>query len=744
MADLDPQSRVSKDIADIAHRIKGVAGQNDTAMRNLMVNLDSMEPQEKELFLKILEDMRTTGISEEWKAIWELDFDRQPVNFAEWVEDPYYMGDLKKDLYDTWKRELSYVLHPANGIIEWFVTGAIGGGKTYASLIAQVYKMYVASCLRDPQEYYGIGSNTEIVFGLFNTVLANAMTINFNQACRFINQSGYFRDHCPANVLRGKIEMPTKNMMMRIGSSELHALGSNLLSFMIDEVNFMAKPVEKDDDQHQAHLIYHATVLRLKSRYLEMGDNPGLACVVSSRKDQSAFLEMLMEQNRNNPQVHVSDYAVWETKGRDRYSPVEFRVAVGNRYTRSEVLDEIEVPTVPGLKKPDFKNAKVVKSKPVPAGMDWVAVPADMYFDFQKDLEMALRDMAGVATFGERPLIWRGESVVECRDPNRMHPFEGEWLEASMDRPDADLLNHVKWDQLVHILQGSPTPLYFPGEPRFVHVDLALTKNSAGIAMGCSYDKYTITERDRKTGQSFDTFRPKVWIDFMLQIRPVRGQQIDIEKIVDFILNMRHYGFGLQKVTFDGYASEMAIQKIMKANAVPDRKRQAYRSGRFNDKLEIETLKLSVDRDDTPYKMLRDALNCRAITYYEYPIFEDEVLKLEHDEDAKGGKGKVDHPPGGSKDVADAVCGVNYGIATSKQGYASDPVDGILRGVGEETIEDQMIHDITGDYVHQGRIEGIFPMPKQEPKSRKIYTGRRDWTKQLEGFGRTRTNMRLD
>lgn len=746
MSDIDSghlSNAISEDaIRKLAIKAASAANQADKhALDDFLANVGHMDAREKTLFFQILEDMRGHGFSESWQTIWQIDYERQPVDFVEWCEDPYYMGpEFDKNLYPTWKKELAYVLHPANGVVEWYVTGAIGGGKTYASLIAQLYKLYVASCLKDPQAYYGIASNTEMVFGLFNTVLANAMTINFNQAARFVKQSGYFRDHCPANIQRSKMLFPTKNIMMRMGSSELHALGSNLLSFMIDEVNFMAKPMEKEEEEHQAYQIYEHTARRLKSRYLDEGICPGLACIVSSRRDQSAFLEVLMKDNKDNPQCHVSDYAVWETKGRERYSPVEFRVAVGNRYQRSEMLDELEIPQVPGLRRADFKNSKVTSSKPVPAGMDWVAVPADFYYDFARDIEGALRDIAGVATFGEKPLIWRVASITECIDPNRIHPFTAEWCEVSMDDPASDLLHFVRWDQLVTVRQGAYETLFFPGEPRFAHVDFGLTKDCSGIAMGCAYDKYIITERDPATGQSRDTFRPKVWIDFMLQVKPVRGEQIDLEKIVDFLLNLRNYGFNLQRVTFDGFASEMAIQKVQKANLVPDRKRQAYRSGRFNEKMDIESMKISVDRDDVPYRMLRDALNCRAVKYYSYPIFEDEALALEHDIDAKGGRGHVDHPPGGSKDVADAVCGVNYSICTSKQGYPAEPVDGIMNSGEDANVERDMIKHIVSDYSQASRVEAIMPPPRKEAKPRKLYTGNKNkWMRDLaRQFGRKR------
>jgi len=54
---------------------------------------------------------------------------------------------------------------------------------------------------------------------------------------------------------------------------------------------------------------------------------------------------------------------------------------------------------------------------------------------------------------------------------------------------------------------------------------------------------------------------------------------------------------------------------------------------------------------------LRDCFNDGRITLYEQEVLTDELYGLEFDESANGGKGKIDHPMSGGKDVADAVCG---------------------------------------------------------------------------------------
>jgi len=225
------------------------------------------------------------------------------------------------------------------------------------------------------------------------------------------------------------------------------------------------------------------------------------------------------------------------------------------------------------------------------------------------------------------------------------------------------------------------------------------------MAMGCAYDKHTVTAYDPFSGQAKDSFLPKVWIDFMLRVRPVRGEQIDITKIVAFILNLRNYGFPLQRVTFDGYQSTMAIQIIQKAGQLPQYRRYAH----FYNLLDLDSNLLSVDRTDVPYTVLRDCLNYQCINYYKYEPFIDEVLSLEHDYEKK----KVDHPEGGSKDVADAVAGVVYGVATSRSFVEMDPINEILHSLPTDNLEEQMTAAVVPQYP-EGSVMCIIPDPKQQ------------------------------
>lgn len=690
---------------------------------------------ERDKFLEILEQYRRSGYSTSLDDIWQLDFDRKPVPFDVWLEDPYFMGKLGEELYPLWQEELKYILHPNSPVVQWALTGAIGIGKTYVALIATIYKgAYFCSCLKSPQKYFGLASDSEIVFGLFNTIMDNAIQVNFNQLARFIKSSRYFQEFAPSVIRysKGQIYWPGKEMTLKIGSSELHVLGSNMFSYIMDEANFMKVTAENVDNQEeqQAYKIYNNASRRMKSRFQKYGINPGLAIIASSRLTQSSFLEDLMEKNEGNPEFHVSDYALWDTKGRDIYSPHTFRVQIGNERENSAVLDEVDTTDTDKME----WTAIPEKAKTPTPGMQYVDVPTDFYHEFLADVDGSLRDVAGIPTFGKSQLIWRVESILECRQTEREHPFLHEAHELPLMDNNADLGRCVKWDKITRIVEGVREPIFHPGAPRFIHVDLGLTKDSTGIAMVCPYDLATHTQYDPLSGQITETFSPKVFVDFALQIKPTKGDQIDIIKVTQFILNMRNFGFHLQRVTFDGFASETAIQFIKKEGGIiPSDVTKGSRG--FNDKLRIETCILSVDRYDVQYRVFRDLLNQTSLDLYPHPRLEKELRALEHDPTANNGRGKVNHPPKGSKDVADALCGAAYNVVTAKTFNFHDPIKNVM-DVGKPDVEDVMMKAITGDYEDVDRVTKLLPPAQKPANSPKLNTNKQDWMRELEGFGR--------
>jgi hypothetical protein len=132
------------------------------------------------------------------------------------------------------------------------------------------------------------------------------------------------------------------------------------------------------------------------------------------------------------------------------------------------------------------------------------------------------------------------------------------------------------------------------------------------------------------------------------------GREIILGDIRKIIYHLRDdLGFKIKKVTLDGFQSTDTIQQLNKRRFDAD-----Y---------------LSVDRNMLPYQDLRDAIYEDRIEFPEYVVpwkhGDTKMVDIAYQELTQlidTGK-KVDHPPGGSKDVADAMAGVCSLLAGDRQ-----------------------------------------------------------------------------
>ncbi len=702
-----PPTQLSNDAQSLVNKIVEASQHGDArGVGEWVQEIRHYSDAERTLLFSVLGEFRDKGYSLNLDCLWQIDFERRPVSITEFLDDPYYFGPRDPEsgsvagvLYPRWREDLLYVCDASSPVYEWILTGSIGAGKSYASIIAQIYKgPYFCSCLKHPQQYFGLAPGTSIVFGVFNVTKDNAENVNFEYFRSMIDRCSYFKECCPRKPITTTVEFPTKNMEIRVGSSELHTLGANMFSFLMDEANFMMKGGEEGS---QAWKIYKHAIRRMESRFLSSGMCPGLVCLVSSKKSKSSFLERHLEQSRSSSTVYVSDYALWEIKDRTLFSPSTFRVSIGDSRRSSRILDAV-------------KGDTVSRSEEDARGLRILEVPIDFYEGFRRDLMGSLRDIAGIETDAVYPLITRVESLYECIDHTRSHPFIADSVELPLSDPGANLLHMVKWEMLTRVEDSRRVLKVRPGVPRFAHVDLGLTEDCVGITVAHGYDAYQFSEYDPTTGETNIVYRPKVYVDFMLRITPTDGTEIDITKIVSFLLNLRHYGVPLKRVTWDGYQSRTGIQILEKARFAPPPNPHVRLDSEGS--IQLEASVLSIDRTDVPYTLLRDTLNYNALSFYEYPLVLNELVALEHkvDTKVKSHKWTVDHPPHGSKDISDSLAGAVYGVLTQVPAEPMTPEAYSRSSSVGAGLETSLLSGVLEGYSNKDHLVSIEPPPRVE------------------------------
>jgi hypothetical protein len=106
---------------------------------------------------------------------------------------------------------------------------------------------------------------------------------------------------------------------------------------------------------------------------------------------------------------------------------------------------------------------------------------------------------------------------------------------------------------------------------------------------------------------------------------------------------LKDNGLNIVWVSFDSFQSRDSIQQL---------RRKGFKSDLR-----------SIDRDTTPYDFTKSALYDGRVDLPQDDFLLNELLGLEVDHQ----RGKIDHRPNASKDVADALAGVVHGLSTLRE-----------------------------------------------------------------------------
>lgn len=553
------------------------------------------------------------------QMIGNLEWVRTPVDMQTFITDPYYLGNTCDNLYPKLMEDLTLLFD--EGYREAIFTGAIGWGKTFAASIGICRLLYILSCMRDPHRSFGIAANSNISIVCLSVNEILATKVAYENIATKIEASPYFQEHFPFEKTKKELRFPRKVWVAARASNDGSVLGLNVIGGLLDETNFMPKATKGQDPrfnlQDRAEVLYNAMQRRMKSRFERKGRLPGILFVVSSKQTNADFTAKRIQESTLDPTVFVRDYSLWDVKPDIYYSGDWFHVVVGNEQAPSRIVAEDE-------------DVDQVRTS-LPEDCVVIDVPEDFRGDFEKDMEGAIRDLAGVATVAVSPYIQRRTKIIDAISPALHHPFSTEIYDPSqpgrfywnkMVRPDPDF-------------EGGHRPLLNPHAPRHVHIDPSLTGDATGFAMGHISGWREVVRRDDE-GNKYPERAPEITIDVVLRIVPPIGSEIILGDVRKLVYELSKHGYMITCVSIDAWNSADAIQKLNQRG--------------FN------AIQLSVDRTMGPYDLLKSALYEDRLKYYDYPPLLQELRELEHDRV----KRKVDHPLRGSKDAADAVAGLTW------------------------------------------------------------------------------------
>lgn len=609
---------------------------------------DGLSLHERHVIVSVLRELIESGESVTMRRLWEVDYQQMPPTTEEFLDDPQYMGHISQDLFPCWRRDLLYVLNPANGIHEWILGGAIGVGKSTAAVLAQLSQLVHMLCMWSPHRFYGLLQGSEVVIGFFNVYKYLTESVAYKKFVGFCEQSPWLRkqigDDRESKGQRRRVDPMAmyqiwpKNIRIAMGAVVTHVLGVDLIGGLMDETDF-GKP-GSEGEEGQVYTLYGNARSRIDSRFADaQGRSPGLLCMASSARLKSDFSQQHRKERAADPHTFVSDYAIWEAKPQ-LDTPQKFRVALGVKGFKPRILKETELPQ---------------------EDEDVLMVPESQRQGFVDDIDLALRDRAGIPADGAFLLVPDMESVYSCIDERRMLPWARDEVVISYTQERNALIEDFVRSRVCVLcdeINDLWKPKFHPAVERFVHLDIAEApgRNRYGISMVCRPANAAVQRMDDQ-GKLIKIRDHVFWFDFIIGVTCEAGDRVDFQKVREFLVFLRdRLGFPIIHVSTDGYQSVDTRQAL--------------------GKLKFDTSLVSVDRDDGAYMALRRIFQeGRGSIPTGCDIFLKEMANLRRfyltgSWTTGERKTKVDHPKrfpdgtNGSKDTADGAAGASFVAAS--------------------------------------------------------------------------------
>lgn len=523
------------------------------------------------------------------------------------------------------------VLAGEEPVHEVLLGGATGTGKTAFGHVTNAYQVYCLTCFREPQRLFRLPPATPIVFMFQSVSTTITKRVIYRPFRTMFTSMPYIKAHVNFDKRKeSELELEGNIQVVSSLASVEAMVGQAIAGSIVDEINFMtvvenSKQVPGAGGQgghyDQAELAYRNISRRRKSRFVTRGPSFGILCISSSTRYKGDFLDRRIAEVTDNEEANIivrrhKQYEMQPKYARPGYET--FRYLVGTDTSPGRVLtdDDEEGRTYP--------EGAVVEN-----------IPIDYLPDFRRDPEGSSRDVLGVASLSISPFITQRQHVIASILRTRERSL-GSWV--VKDAVDLASDGMPQWDEAVL----SAIPEAVKRRRWYAHIDLSLTGDRCGIALASvrEYVDRVTGEGDTQVAETVPCFD----VGCALSIKPSAMAQMDIAGVRTFLMQLKEFfGFNLYMVTYDGFQSFESVR--------------AWRTAG------IRSDTISMDKTMEPYKYFRETLYDGRVDIPDNEMLRVELITLEENKT----KRKVDHPPRGSKDVADATTGAVFSASKSRE-----------------------------------------------------------------------------
>ncbi|MGL6065958.1 MAG: hypothetical protein ACRC0R_02690, partial [Cetobacterium sp.] len=544
------------------------------------------------------------------------------IEFLEETEDVYCM-----EVEDNHNFALS------SGV---FVKNSIGIGKSTLAAVLIMRVLYVLSCFENVQSFYGLmpGSPLYIVIISVNREVAEATL--YGDLRNKLDMCDYFLEKFPRNGRVNSLLSFPNEITIIFGSNVNSVIGKNVICFACDEAGFRRESAE------ETNRFYSYLLARNKSRFVYDGGKDGsLAILLSSATTSTSIVEKRKIQSLIADNIVAVDPKLWEVKA-SSYSRNRCPVFTGTTSSDPCIIENLrhlqKILSEEGLNSeftiPPFNTIQdewnyilydLREKLPDHISLAIIEVPVELRVNFKSNLIGSLQDLAGVAVSPSSKLFTSKKVYNSCIE-DIYYPFRSDKIILSTS-DNVGIMDYIKPDAHYMINNRST--------PRFIHIDGSFAGDKS--SREADHTGITCLHISGFKTSATGIMLPIIEVDFQLEIvAPDAPSETSMEKVLDIVFSLEEFiGLNIKQgvVSYDGFQSQFSIQLL--------------------DKNGYNVDKISVDRTDGPYLDLVNMMYEGRIKMRNHDTSQRELFDLIHYRDSK----KVDHPPDGSKDLADSLCG---------------------------------------------------------------------------------------
>jgi len=446
--------------------------------------------------------------------------------------------------------------------------------NTVMMVTAILYRMCIATYLKNPQHFFGLNRNSNIVYNFLSVTKEAVKDTAFGTALSFMADSPYFVEICKYNpdLEYSGYRVPMENTLpdgrtsriwLTAGSKGQHVLGRNLVGIGLDEGNFR---LEKDPDL-KAYQLYDQVRTRIANRFQKITAYlPALSVIASSAQDESSFTEKVVAEIEESQRLlEISNRQKPANVEPDPPAQIVFRNSVYK--IKRHVLtgigpDHHWFRVAYGLKNMEpfilsgwyTENGEPILTDPheePPSGAKTELVPKFYWEAYRRNCKAQLQNLSGISVGGAHRLFPSLIDIEHCLQLSETEGVRSPLMPGVQRLPISAEDNKNIWDYLDHKtfltrVASRIQPIRHPQSQRYAHIDLA-TQSLAGLAI-CHLSGSQLVEGLVKDGEPFAEYRLMVEYDFILTICAGQNKPINLGKIQRFFFWLRDmcgYRFGM-------------------------------------------------------------------------------------------------------------------------------------------------------------------------------------------------------